>query len=198
MIHLIFVPTIWTTVAVWFCYTGPLVDYTLDDLIGAEKLSVLPSFVSQNCVPNAALFFFLAYALFYIFLDLTGGVRICFCRRYTTYLILQIFASIVLFACFLAANMFYTHVGREMAWIYSLVVHVFGWYMQIHPGHAILEKRKPALLDSFFQSLFMAPLFVCFEVVFFLGLRPKLYKQLQTRVNLNILKYRGQLRRKEA
>lgn len=23
--------------------------------------------------------------------------------------------------------------------------------MQIHPGHAILEKRKPALLDSFLQ-----------------------------------------------
>lgn len=109
----------------------------------------------------------------------------------------QIFASIVLFTCFLAANAFYIHFGRELAWIYSLIIHLFGWYMQIHPGHSILEKRRPALLDSFFQSLIMAPLFVCFEVVFFLGLRQKLYKELQNRVNLNILKYRGQLHRKE-
>lgn len=76
LIHLIFVPTIWATTAVWLCYTGPLVDYTLGDLIGAEKLSLLPSFVSQNCVLNAALVLFLAYALLYIFLDLTGGVRV--------------------------------------------------------------------------------------------------------------------------
>jgi hypothetical protein len=30
-------------------------------------------------------------------------------------------------------------------------VHVFSWYMQIHPGHALLEGRKPALLDSLVQ-----------------------------------------------
>jgi hypothetical protein len=37
------------------------------------------------------------------------------------------------------------------AWKWALLVHVFSWYMQIHPGHAILEGRKPALLDSLVQ-----------------------------------------------
>jgi hypothetical protein len=37
------------------------------------------------------------------------------------------------------------------AWNWALLVHVFSWYMQIHPGHAILEGRKPALLDSLGQ-----------------------------------------------
>lgn len=36
------------------------------------------------------------------------------------------------------------------AW-WALGVQVFSWYMQIHPGHAILEGRKPALLDSLVQ-----------------------------------------------
>ncbi len=37
------------------------------------------------------------------------------------------------------------------AWLWALGVHVFSWYMQIHPGHALLEGRKPALLDSLVQ-----------------------------------------------
>jgi hypothetical protein len=37
------------------------------------------------------------------------------------------------------------------AWKWALLVHVLSWYMQIHPGHAILEGRKPALLDSLVQ-----------------------------------------------
>lgn len=41
------------------------------------------------------------------------------------------------------------HVAHPWAW--ALGVHVLSWYAQIHPGHLVLEKRKPALLDSFFQ-----------------------------------------------
>lgn len=37
------------------------------------------------------------------------------------------------------------------AWQWSLLVQAFSWYMQIHPGHAVLEGRKPALLDSLAQ-----------------------------------------------
>ena len=28
---------------------------------------------------------------------------------------------------------------------------MFCWYLQIHPGHAVLEKRRPALMDSVVQ-----------------------------------------------
>jgi hypothetical protein len=34
---------------------------------------------------------------------------------------------------------------------WALAVQVVSWYMQIHPGHAVFEGRKPALLDSLAQ-----------------------------------------------
>lgn len=37
--------------------------------------------------------------------------------------------------------------------------------------------RKPALMDSFVQSLVLAPLFVWFELLFPLGYKPKLRKK---------------------
>lgn len=55
----------------------------------------------------------------------------------------------------------------------------------------VFEKRAPALTDSFFQSLMLAPLFVWFEVLFLLGYRPALRARLQERVDANIRKYRA-------
>ncbi len=37
------------------------------------------------------------------------------------------------------------------AWAWALGVFVVSWYVQIHLGHMVLEERRPALLDSFFQ-----------------------------------------------
>ena len=63
--------------------------------------------------------------------------------------------------------------------------------MQIVPGHTVLEKRKPALLDSLVQAFALAPLFVWFEVLFWLGYRPKLHSQLQQRVRASIAAWRA-------
>jgi uncharacterized membrane protein YGL010W len=41
--------------------------------------------------------------------------------------------------------------NMEAAWAWALGLHVLAWYMQIHPGHALLEKRRPALFDSLLQ-----------------------------------------------
>jgi uncharacterized membrane protein YGL010W len=38
------------------------------------------------------------------------------------------------------------------AWAWAAGGFVLGWYAQIHPGHMMLEGRRPALLDSFFQA----------------------------------------------
>lgn len=107
------------------------------------------------------------------------------------------------------------------AWAWAIGVHILGWYMQIHPGHALLEHRKPALLDSFFQvcsleallemshtmvqgitwelkecnflqSLVLAPLFVWFELLFQLGYRPKLYAEMKKAVAANIAQHKAQ------
>jgi uncharacterized membrane protein YGL010W len=89
----------------------------------------------------------------------------------------------------------YETLGREYAWKYALALHVLGWYMQIHPGHIILEKRRAALLDSFFQSLILAPLFVWFEFLFFLGFFPEFQRELKNRIGKNILQYRRSLKK---
>jgi uncharacterized membrane protein YGL010W len=54
-------------------------------------------------------------------------------------------------------------------WKLAIVAHVFAWYMQIHPGHAVFEQVKPALLDSLAQSFTTAPLFAFMEGVWALG-----------------------------
>ena len=33
------------------------------------------------------------------------------------------------------------------------MLHLLAWYMQLHPGHAIFEGKKPALLDGLVQAL---------------------------------------------
>lgn len=95
---------------------------------------------------------------------------------------------------------------------YAVAVNVFGWWAQIHPGvrqpalhspwpppprpaltparpvhlpcwqHGIFEGRKPALLDSFFQSIVLAPFFVFNEVLFWMGFRADLKKRLDAEV----------------
>lgn len=72
----------------------------------------------------------------------------------------------------------------------ALVAHVLCWYMQIHPGHALLEKRKPALLDSLVQAFLLAPLFVWMELLFWCGYRPQLRRQLSQEVSALLAKVR--------
>jgi len=71
------------------------------------------------------------------------------------------------------------------AW-YACGAFLLGWYMQIHPGHLILEGRRPAITDSLFQSLVMANLFVWMELLFVLGYRPGLKKLVQEAVDRDI------------
>jgi uncharacterized membrane protein YGL010W len=72
----------------------------------------------------------------------------------------------------------------------ALAAHVLCWYMQIHPGHALLEKRKPALLDSLVQAFLLAPLFVWMELLFWCGYRPHLRHQLSQEVAALLAKVR--------
>jgi uncharacterized membrane protein YGL010W len=103
--------------------------------------------------------------------------------------------NFVLFGLYLGANWMYQYFGPQLAWKYALILHVLGWYMQIHPGHIILEKRRAALMDSFFQSLILAPLFVWFEFLFFLGFFPEFHRELKGRIGKNILEYRKSLKK---
>eukprot|EP01025_Chloroclados_australasicus_P052103 TRINITY_DN6063_c1_g1_i1.p1 TRINITY_DN6063_c1_g1~~TRINITY_DN6063_c1_g1_i1.p1 ORF type:complete len:200 (-),score=4.20 TRINITY_DN6063_c1_g1_i1:507-1073(-) len=123
---------------------------------------------------NLSLIFCVIYFGYYLTLDFFAGLSWSICIG----LPLQI-----------TATSFCQQV--EGAWMWALCAHVLGWYAQIHPGHIILEKRRPALLDSFFQSVVLAPLFVWMELLFLFGYKPQLHKELSKRVNTDIQRWRN-------
>lgn len=80
------------------------------------------------------------------------------------------------------ARFMFTELGEEIAWWVGLVIHIAAWYIQVAIGHVHYEKRRPALLDSLFQSIVMAPFFVWIEVLFFFGFLPTFKTQLKEAV----------------
>jgi uncharacterized membrane protein YGL010W len=68
--------------------------------------------------------------------------------------------------------------GAAAGWTAFGVLFVGGWIIQL-VGHAF-EGRKPALADNLFQ-IFIAPIFLCAEVFFALGYKPKLHAAVQER-----------------
>jgi uncharacterized membrane protein YGL010W len=145
LIHTIFVPAILWSSFVLLCHTGELTSFSVRD--HAAQLG-LPSVVSDNLVGNAAMLVYIIYAVYYVYLDRVAGL----------------FASAVIFGLLLHANFLYVSLGATAALKVAIGVNLFSWYMQIHPGHAVFEGRKPALIDSFWQALLTAPFFVWFEV----------------------------------
>ena len=66
---------------------------------------------------------------------------------------------------------------------------VFGFYVQIHAGHYVFEKRKPALMDGFAEAMLSAPLFVWLEVIFFFGFRKDLRETVERKARVLIASY---------
>jgi uncharacterized membrane protein YGL010W len=111
------------------------------------------------------------------------------------YVALEPFAGLTWSACTAlpmwgAANAF--RQGVPAAWAWALALHAFSWLAQIYLGHSLAERRRPALLDSFFQSLVLAPLFVWFELLFQLGYRPALKAEVDARVERSVAAWRAQ------
>jgi uncharacterized membrane protein YGL010W len=68
--------------------------------------------------------------------------------------------------------------GMLAGWAAFAALFVGGWIIQL-VGHAF-EGRKPALADNLFQ-IFIAPIFLCAELFFALGYKPKLHAAVQER-----------------
>jgi len=69
-------------------------------------------------------------------------------------------------------------------------VHVASWILQF-VGHGKFEGRKPALLDNLVQALFLAPLFVWYEVLFKMGLYADLRREVEAGVEAEVERLRG-------
>ena len=70
-------------------------------------------------------------------------------------------------------------------------VFVASWILQF-VGHGKFEGRAPALLDNLVQAIFLAPLFVWLELLFYFGYRPELQARVEKEVQKELAKYRAQ------
>jgi len=70
--------------------------------------------------------------------------------------------------------------GAAAGWTWFACLFVGGWILQL-VGH-VFEGRKPALADNLFQ-IFVAPIFLCAELFFALGYKPRLHAAMQERAS---------------
>ena len=87
-------------------------------------------------------------------------------------------ATAIATAALLAGAAWLASHGAAVGWAAFGALFVGGWIIQL-VGHAF-EGRKPALADNLFQ-IFIAPIFLCAELFFALGYRPKLHAAVQER-----------------
>ena len=80
-------------------------------------------------------------------------------------------AMLVLTGVLVYAGQALAGLGAAAGWTWFAILFVGGWILQL-VGHAF-EGRKPALTDNLFQ-IFVAPIFLCAELFFALGYRPRL------------------------
>ncbi|PRP86495.1 hypothetical protein PROFUN_05277 [Planoprotostelium fungivorum] len=84
--------------------------------------------------------------------------------------------------------------GLKTAFIIGLILQILGWGAQIAVGHAIFEKRRPAITDSLFQA-FVSPYFMAAENMFALGYKPELAKRIDDRTEELLKEYRASLKK---
>jgi uncharacterized membrane protein YGL010W len=159
IVHLIFVPLIVWSVMVWMAHVSPVHP-------GYNYLTFLPKSTISLDWPTIMT---TAICLYYIRLDPLSGstcavfiVGICMAAKWFVALEKKKGPKSV------------ATLSKGTTWKVALVVHIIGWVAQIKLGHEHFEGRKPALLDSFFQSLVMATLFVWNELLWFFGVNLEL------------------------
>ena len=129
------------------------------------------------------------YALLYILMEPVAGMV----HGLLTVSRAEVYASGALCAPLIIGGVavanYLTHTYGMIATSIALGVHVFSWIIQF-VGHGKFEGRAPALLDNLVQALFLAPFFVWFELLFWVGYRPELKARLEKSIQQNIREFK--------
>ena len=138
------------------------------------KIFPLPEALTiPNLPPNLGTIAMLAYSILYVLLEpVAGGI---------------------LFPILLSSTALANWLVSTYGWTankYAIATHVACWLAQF-VGHGIFEGRAPALLDNLVQAVFLAPLFVWLEVLFFFGYRPELKSRLEQWAHEDVSKYKA-------
>lgn len=110
------------------------------------------------------------------------------------YVLMEPFAGGLLCAICLgmaAVDNYFYSVDSATANMVAGGIFVVAWVLQF-VGHGKFEGRAPALLDNLTQALFLAPLFVWLELLFFFGYRKELQDRVEKQVKVNIAKFRAE------
>ncbi|CAH2351044.1 2-hydroxy-palmitic acid dioxygenase Mpo1p [[Candida] railenensis] len=120
---------------------------------------------------NLGVGFALGYSIFYAVLDFKVGA-----------ITIPLLTSIAVFLTELykRAGEGQLYVDQKQLYRIEVALHIAAWLAQFY-GHAVHEKRAPALLDNLLQALVLAPFFVFFEVAFALGFRKDLEKTMNNK-----------------
>eukprot|EP00892_Ulva_mutabilis_P001678 jgi/Ulvmu1/11510/UM077_0059.1 len=151
-IHVVFVPTIFLATLILLAYIPSLRDYK--EGLAPEGI---PAWLDRSWDISIGNAIVALYVALYSVWDPVAG---------------SLWAAITAIPLLIAAN--YVQAEVPKAWAWALGLQVLSWYMQVHPGHLIYEKRRPALTDSLIQAFLTGPLFVWLDVLFVLGYRPAL------------------------
>ncbi|KAF9426051.1 hypothetical protein BGZ94_006998 [Podila epigama] len=172
-IHLTCIPLILWSSLVGAATSGPLIAAPSAAAVASgAPLAVGLLKLFAFCPPNAALLTMAAYVSYYISLDKVAGI-----------LTAPVFLG-------LAKHATYFLQTNPQAKKIALYVHILAWIAQFI-GHGVFEKRAPKLVDNLLQALVLAPYFVVYEVLFFLGYRPQLKAELDTLVDADIKAFRA-------
>jgi uncharacterized membrane protein YGL010W len=87
-------------------------------------------------------------------------------------------AMVAVFALLLWIGEHIAALGAASGWTWFALLFVGGWILQL-VGH-VFEGRRPALADNLFQIL-IAPIFLCAELFFALGYKPRLQAAVRER-----------------
>ena len=165
LIHMICIPLIAFTGLIFFAYTP--------EIVSSVKKVLLPMInVEVNLTYGNVIV--LIYVIYYLIFEFPG------------------------FAGPLAAFLFITgsygasilvQQYKEVIWKYALVVHISAWLAQFY-GHAVHEKRAPALLDNLVQAFLSAPFFVLLELMFSFGYRKQLQEKIDEYVKISIEEFK--------
>ena len=157
LVHFCFVPTILWTLGIWMMHAP----------IGTIKIS-LP-FVPTHRITYATLLSGIG-SLVYATLDPIGGTL------YLPVMYLMYGSAVWLYEKDQKQSNHSSWVGTKRLLQWSGLLHVFSWAIQIY-AHVHFEHGRPALMDSFAQSLTIAPLFAFYEGLWFLGLNVGLQQE---------------------
>jgi 2-hydroxy fatty acid dioxygenase len=109
------------------------------------------------------------------------------------YVLLEPVAGTILGAICLGAaaagNYALEHYDSASVTTWAFAVFIVSWIAQFI-GHGKFEGRAPALLDNLIQAIFLAPLFVWLEILFWFGYRQELQKRVELKVQKELKKFR--------